>query len=124
MAKETLTANYAVQSAWNRTNPANHSFQSVAVLNKPDNLPPDGLAALVVTPLANGTCDGVTLQVFPLAGTCPAVQSVILSSGGRILGPLLNSRVMIDAAGKRLILLPGFNNTCMAISVHTTYGAP
>lgn len=123
MARETLTSSYDVQSGWNREQPGEHVFQSVAVLNRPGNVPPDGLAALVAAPLAGGGCDGVALQVFPLAGDCQAAQKLILN-GGKTLASMLNARIMLDAAGKRLFLLPGFANTCIAIAVDSTFGVP
>lgn len=123
MGRETLTAAYGVQSSWSREQPERHVFQSVAVLNSPGNVPPDGFAALVAAPLAGGGCDGVALQVFPLAGDCQAAQKILLA-GGKTIGEILNARIMLDAAGKRLFLLPGFNKTCIAIAVDSSFGVP
>ena len=121
MARESLTTTYDIQSGWSPDAPANHVFQSVAVLNRPGNVPPDGLAALIAAPLAAGGCDGVIVQVFPLAGDCAGAQKVLLSGGGKTLGPLLNARIMLDAAQRRLFLLPGYANTCIAVAVDSRF---
>ena len=63
------------------------------------------------------------LQILPLAGTCDTAQRVI-ETGGKAAGLLLNARIMLDGAGKRLILLPGFANTCIAISVESHFSPP
>jgi hypothetical protein len=121
MARESLTTTYDVQSGWSPDAPANHVFQSVAVLNRPGNVPPDGLAALIAAPLAAGACDGVIVQVFPLAGDCAGAQKLLLSGGGKTLGPLLNARIMLDANQRRLFLLPGYANTCIAVAVDSRF---
>jgi len=123
MARGALTSKYDVQSGWNRDAPAEHVFQSVAILNRPENKPPDGLTALIATPTANGSCDGVTMQVFPLAGDCESAQK-LLQTGGSAPAPILNAKVLFDRAGKRVFLLPGFANTCIAIAVDSTFGEP
>jgi hypothetical protein len=121
MAQATLTSKYDVQSGWNRENPSQHVFQSVAILNRPDNTPPDGLAALVATPTGNGSCDGIALQVFPLAGDCPSAQKALVASGSTPT-PILNAQVIFDRQGKRIFLLPGFARTCIAIAIDSTFG--
>jgi hypothetical protein len=121
MARESLTTTYDVQSGWSPDAPANHVFQSVAVLNRPGNVPPDGLAALIAAPLAAGACDGVILQVFPLAGDCAGAQKLLLAGGGKTLGPLLNARIMLDANQRRLFLLPGYAHTCIAVAVDSRF---
>jgi hypothetical protein len=121
MARESLTTTYDVQSGWSPDAPANHVFQSVAVLNRPGNVPPDGLAALIAAPLGAGGCDGVIVQVFPLAGDCAGVQKLLLAGGGKTLGPLLNARIMLDANQRRLFLLPGYANTCIAVAVDSRF---
>ena len=123
MSRETLNRNYDVQSGWNRDAPAQHVFQSVAVLNSPQSTPQDGLTALVATPTPNGSCDGVALQVFPLAGDCASVQK-LMEAGGSTTRPFINARIMFDTNGKRLFLVPGFGKTCIAVAVDSTFGAP
>lgn len=123
MSRRTLTSAYDVQSGWSRNDPSRHIFQSVAVLNRPGNNPPDGLVALIAAPVTGGACDGVAVQVFPLAGDCQSAQHLILR-GGKTVAPLLDARIMQDAGGNRLFLLPGFAQTCIAVAVDTFVGAP
>lgn len=123
MSQRTLTSSYDVQSGWSRTDPARHIFQSVAALSRSGNVPANGMVALVAAPVESGSCDGVAVQMFPLAGDCQSAQKLILRNG-KTIGPLLNTRIMRDAAGNRLFLLPGFDNTCIAVAVDTFVGAP
>jgi hypothetical protein len=121
MARATLSGRYEVQSGWNRQAPGKHVFQSVAVLNRPQTTPPDAVTALIAAPTGGGSCDGVTLQVFPLASTCEAAQRVI-EAGGSVSTPMLNAKIMFDRNNKRIFLLPGFANTCIAVAVDSTFG--
>ncbi len=121
MSRDALTSPYDIQSGWSRSDPTRHVFQSVAALRTPTNNPPDGLAALIAAPVSSGGCDGVLVQVFPLAGSCQSAQKVMLQTG-KLLAPMLGTRIMLDARGHRVILLPAFANTCIAISVDTRFG--
>lgn len=123
MSRRTLTSSYEVQSGWSRADPTRHIFQSVAALSRSGKIPANGIVALVAAPVESGSCDGVAVQMFPLASDCQSAQKLILR-GGETIGPLLNARIMRDAAGNRLFLLPGFDNTCIAVAVDTFVGAP
>ncbi len=124
MSRETLTTTYDIQSGWHPGAPASHVFQSVAALHRPGNVPDDGLAALIAAPLASGACDGVIVQVFPLAGDCAQAQTLLVASGGKTFGPLLDARIMVDSARRRLFLLPGYANTCIAVAVDSRFAPP
>ena len=123
MSRRALKSPYDMQSGWSRTSAARHIFQSVAALHRPGSDPPDGMAALIAAPVTAGGCDGVTVQVFPLAGDCQTAQAVMLKQG-RLIAPMLNTRIMQDAEGNRVFLLPGFAHTCVAVSVDTQFGSP
>ncbi|MGB7245350.1 MAG: hypothetical protein WBC64_01585 [Methylovirgula sp.] len=123
MARRTLTSQYDVQSGWSRNDPGGHIFQSVVALTRAGNVPPDGMVALIAAPVMGGDCDGVAVQMFPLAGDCQSAQRRIMKDGESV-APLLNTRIMRDAAGNRLFLLPGFADTCIAIAVDTCVGSP
>jgi hypothetical protein len=120
LSRRLLQGPYDVQSGWDRLDPAHHSFQSVAglALGSPDHAA-DGLAALFAAPLANGACEGASVEVYPLATDCAAAASSL--SGARDAGALQRSRVLFDANGRRVILVPGFRGTCVAVSVTSTY---
>ena len=123
MSKQSLTQAYDVQSGWSRADPAHHIFQSVAASTTPGNVPPDGVTALVAAPVTGGGCDGVSLQVFPLAGDCPSAMKTMLKDG-KLLAPLMNTRIMVDGRGNRVFLLPAYRDTCIAVSVDTRFGTP
>lgn len=121
MARGTLTNKYDVQSGWSRQAPAQHVFQSVAVIERPEVKPANGLAAIIATPTPLGSCDGVTVQVFPLASDCATAQGYMRSAGSTAI-PILGTQIMIDRDGKRVFLLPGVNKTCIAVSVDSSFG--
>jgi hypothetical protein len=121
MSRGALNNKYDVQSGWSREAPTQHVFQSVAVIERPEVTPANGLAAIIATPTPNGSCDGVAVQVFPLAGDCASAQAYMRSTGSSPI-PILNTQIMIDRSGKRVFLLPGVNKTCIAVSVDSTFG--
>lgn len=121
MSRGALNNQYDVQSGWNGQAPTQHVFQSVAVIERPEVMPANGLAAIIATPTPGGTCDGVAVQVFPLASDCGTAQKYMQSAGSTPT-PILNTQIMIDRAGKRVFLLPGVNKTCIAVSVDSSFG--
>ncbi|PRH84598.1 hypothetical protein C5L14_25690 [Labrys okinawensis] len=121
MSRGALNSKYDVQSGWNRQDPKQHVFQSVAVIDRPEVTPANGLAAIIATPTPSGSCDGVTVQVFPLASDCATAQNYMRSTGASPI-PILNTQIMIDRNGKRIFLLPGVNKTCIAVSVDSSFG--
>jgi hypothetical protein len=121
MSRETLNRTYDTQAGWNREAPTGHVFQSVVVLNSPQNTPRDGLAAIIAAPTPGGSCDGVALQVFPLASDCPSVRK-LMEQEGSTSRPILDTQIMTDRNGKRLFLLPGAGKTCVAVAVDSTFG--
>ncbi len=123
MSRGALNNKYNVQSGWNREAPTQHVFQSVAIIDRPEVTPANGLAAIIAAPTPGGACDGVAVQVFPLAGDCASIQTYMKSLGSSPI-PILNTQIMIDRNGKRVFLLPGVNKTCIAVSVDSTFGAP
>lgn len=123
MSRGALNAKYDVQSGWNRQAPAQHVFQSVAIIDRPEVTPANGLAAIIATPTPSGSCDGVTVQIFPLASDCATAQNYMRTTGASPT-PILNTQIMIDRAGKRIFLLPGVNKTCIAVSIDSSFGSP
>ena len=120
MSREIIRGAYNVQSGWNLKDPGGHVFQSVAGLRNPANRPENALAAFIAAPLANSDCDGVAVQVYPLALPCAAVQEVA-QQGGQQLANLEGVRVVLDQHGSRLFLLPGTGSTCIAVSVKSYF---
>ena len=116
MSKEVFRGPYAVQSGWNVKDPTNHVFQSVAGLRNPANKPPNALAALIAAPNPTRDCDGVAVQVYPLAVPCNVVQDTA-QKGGQQLAVLEGVRVILNARKTRLFLLPGIGPNCVVVSV-------
>ncbi|MBA8903047.1 hypothetical protein [Phyllobacterium sp. P30BS-XVII] len=121
ISRGSLNNQYDVQSGWNRTAPTQHLFQSVAITRRPDVIPANGLTAIVASPTPDGACDGLTVQIFPLASDCATAQAYMQSTGATAI-PILDTQIMVDHTGKRIFLLPGINKTCIAVSVDTTFG--
>jgi hypothetical protein len=45
-----------------------------------------------------------------------------MEAGGSVSTPMLNAKIMFDRNNKRIFLLPGFANTCIAVAVDSTFG--
>ena len=123
MSREIFRGPHAVQSGWNIKDPPNHVFQSVAGLRNASNKPPNALAALIAAPNPVRDCDGVAVQVYPLAIPCAAVQETA-QKGGETIANLEGVRVVLDARKARLFFLPGGGATCVVVSVTSYFSAP
>lgn len=121
LSRMALNVPYNAQSTWNQAAPADHVFQSVAGVKNPKNNPAGGMVAIIAAPVSNETCDAVAMEVYPLAGSCADVQK-LLTKGGEIETALEDIRVITDAQKRRLFLMPGAANTCVAISINSFYG--
>jgi hypothetical protein len=121
VSRATLITAYNAQSLWNQAAPTQHVFQSVAGISNPKNNPSDGLIAIVAAPLAAEKCDIVAVEVYPLAGSCSDVQK-LMAKGGEVETSLEQIKVLTDAQKRRLFLMPGFANTCIAVSVNSFFG--
>lgn len=123
LARSALGVPYNAQSIWNQAHPAEHVFQSVAGLKNPKNNPSGGMVALIGAPVGNEGCDAVAVEVYPLAGTCAEVQRV-MAKGGEVETSLEDIKVISDPQKRRLFLMPGFGNSCIAVSVNSFFGPP
>lgn len=123
LARSALTSPYNAQSTWNQSNPSTHVFQSVAGVRNAKNNPPSGMVAIIAAPVATEGCDAVAVEVYPLAGTCADVQK-LAAKGGETETSLEDIRVITDIQKRRLFLLPGYGNTCIAVSVNSFFGPP
>ncbi|MEI7932168.1 MAG: hypothetical protein WCI21_03825 [Alphaproteobacteria bacterium] len=124
MTANSIGGPYAQSSMWHTQDTNKHVFQSVAGITLPSS-PQDALAALISAPLPGNVCDGVAVQVIPLAVDCANAENLVKNGGGGLALMLRNTRVMLDANRDRLMLLPGASNTCIAVSVKSYfYGDP
>ncbi len=119
MVSNSVNGDNAQSSMWRTQDADKHIFQSVIGISQPGT-PPDALAAIISAPLGNGTCDGAAVGIYPLAVDCTTAEAAV-KNGGRLLFMLRNSRVMLDANNERLFLLPGANNTCIAVAVKSYF---
>lgn len=121
LSRMALNMPYNAQSTWNQTAPADHVFQSVAGVMNAHNNPPGGLVAIVAAPVPGETCDAVAMEVYPLAGSCDDMQR-LLTRSGTVETALEGIKVLADAQKRRVFLMPGASNTCVAVSVKSFYG--
>lgn len=120
MTANSIGGPYAQSSMWHTADTNKHIFQTVAGVSLPSN-PPDALTALITAPLAGNVCDGVAVQVIPLATDCANAENLVKNGRGGLAMMLRNTRVMLDANQDRLMLLPGANNTCVVVSVKSYF---
>lgn len=121
LARAAATVPYNAQSIWNPIAPDQHMFQSVLGLSNPKNKPSAGVSALVAAPVASGGCDAVTVEVYPLAVNCEQAATAF-AKGGEVRTQLKEVKIVTDAQQRRVILIPGFANTCVAMAVDTVFG--
>jgi hypothetical protein len=122
MSHDTLYTAYDAQSGWDLKAPNSHIFQSVVGLRYPKNKPQNALVALIAAPIGAGGCDGVAVEVYPVATTC-AATAAFAQKGGKQLADLVGVKVVLDAKSSRLFLLPGDGSTCIVVSVKSYYAA-
>lgn len=120
VAQGALAAPSNAQSTWNQVAPTQHVFQSVVGIKNSRNNPPGGMVAIIAAPLPNDKCDVVAMEVYPLAGSCAEVQRV-MAKGGEVETALEDIKVITDVQKRRLFLMPGFGNTCVAVSVNSFF---
>jgi hypothetical protein len=121
LARRALTTTYNAQSMWNVNDPAHHVFQSVAGVHNPKNAPPSGMVAIIAAPLAPEKCDTVAVEVFPLAKNCADIQR-LMTKGGEVETGLEDIKIITGTDQRRVFLMPGFGNTCVAVTVNSLYG--
>ena len=122
MSQAGLQGSFQSQSGWHGKDPAKHLFQSVAILQRPDVSPGNGLVAMVASPTNKTGCDGALVQVFPLSGNCETAE-LKMTENGAVHTPIANIKMMVTSSGDRMFLLPGANDTCVAVSVDSFFGS-
>ena len=119
-SRKSLITAYNAQSQWNILDPSHHVFQSVAGVKNARNNPASGMVAIIAAPILDGKCDTVAVEVFPLAKSCADVQRLI-AKGGEVETGLEDIRVLIGDDKHRVFLMPAAGNTCVAVTVDTTF---
>jgi hypothetical protein len=98
------TAHTAI-STWVSAAPNDNVFQSILGLSYPNKGAPNAAAVIFAAPLGPGKCQGQTVQIYPTAQPCSAVQASLIKEG-RTIATLQALPVVEAKGGVRDLLLP------------------
>jgi hypothetical protein len=103
-------------SSWSNSAPDANEFLSIVGLSYANKAAPNAAAVMMAAPLGSGKCQGATVQVYPVAQPCSALQASLIKEGHTIasLGAL---PVVETKAGSRDVLIPTTGNGCVLIAV-------
>jgi hypothetical protein len=102
-------------SSWNTTAPNDNNFVSIVGLSYANKAAPNAAAVIVAAPGEAGRCHGATMQIYPVARSCSAIQAELIKDGHTIatLGAL---PVVETKAGLRDVLIPT-SGGCAVVAV-------
>ncbi|MDO3445259.1 hypothetical protein [Agrobacterium sp. V1] len=94
MSRAGLQGSFESQAGWHEKAPAEHLFQSVAALHRPDVKPSNGLVAIIASPTDKSNCDGALVRIFPLSGSCATAESKMIENGA-VRTPIANIKMIM-----------------------------
>jgi hypothetical protein len=111
-----IDSGHTAISSWSSSAPNNNAFLSIIGLQYADKTAPNAAAVIVAAPVGPAKCDGATVQIYPVARPCSAVQASLIKQGHTVamLGAL---PVVETKAGYRDVLLPSAGGGCVLILV-------
>jgi len=109
------TAHTAI-SSWNAAAPNEHEFVSIIGMSYANKSAPNGAAVIVAAPGGNGTCEGASVQIYPVAKPCSAIQAELIKEG-RTTAMLRLLPVVETKSGARTLLLPSAGGGCVVVAV-------
>ncbi len=109
------TAHTAI-STWVSAAPNDNVFQSIVGLSYPNKGAPNAAAVIFAAPLGPGKCQGQTVQIYPTAQPCSAVQASLIKEG-RTIGTLQALPVVEGKGGVRDLLLPTAGGGCVIVAI-------
>lgn len=109
------TAHTAV-SSWSRAAPDQNPFLSIIGLSYAGKTAPNAAAVLFAAPLGAGRCAGGTVQIYPVAQSCSALQARLIKDG-HTLATLQAIPVVETAGGVRDVLIPVPGGGCVVVAV-------
>jgi hypothetical protein len=103
-------------STWVSTAPNDNAFQSIIGLSYPNKGAPNAAAVIFAAPLGPGKCQGETVQIYPTALPCSAVQASLIKEG-RTLATLQALPVVETKGGGRDVLMPTAGGGCVIVAI-------
>jgi hypothetical protein len=103
-------------SSWSNTAPDSNTFVSIVGLSYANKAAPNAAAVIVAAPIGSGKCQGATLQVYPVAQSCSALQASLIKEGHTIAA-LQALPVVETKSGSRDVLIPTAGGGCVLLAV-------
>ncbi|SDR34132.1 hypothetical protein SAMN05444161_2965 [Rhizobiales bacterium GAS191] len=103
-------------STWVTAAPNDNVFQTIIGLSYPNKGAPNAAALIFAAPLGANRCQGQTVQIYPTAQPCSAVQASLIKEGHTV-GMLQALPVVETKGGIRDILLPTAGGGCVIVAV-------
>jgi hypothetical protein len=111
-----IDTSHTAISTWVTSAPNDNLFQSIVGLSYPNKGAPNAAAVILAAPLGPNRCQGQTVQVYPTAQPCSAVQAALIKEG-HTLGMLQALPVVETKNGIRDVLLPSSGGGCVIVAV-------
>ena len=103
-------------STWVTGAPNDNVFSSIVSLSYPNKVTPNGAAVILAAPLGGGKCQGQSVQIYPTARSCTAVQASLIQIG-KTIGTLENLPLLQLKDGSRNLLMPSAGGGCVVVTV-------
>ncbi len=103
-------------STWVTDAPNENVFSSIISLSYPNKVTPNGAAVILAAPLGAGKCQGQSVQIYPTARSCTAVQASLIQIG-KTIGTLENLPLLQLKDGSRNLLMPTAGGGCVVVTV-------
>jgi hypothetical protein len=104
-------------SSWVTAAPDDNLFVSIIGLSYANKAGPNGAAIILAAPAGAGKCKGETVQIYPLAQSCSAIQASLIKGEGRTVATLRAVPVVETKAGIRNVLIPSAGGGCVIVAV-------
>ena len=111
-----IDSTHTAISSWSAAAPDANVFVSIVGLNYANKAAPNAAAILIAAPVGPAKCQGTTVQIYPVAQPCSAVQASLIKEG-RTVATLRALPVVETKKGYRDVLIPTTGGGCVLVSV-------
>jgi hypothetical protein len=115
-AAAAIDSRHTAISSWSRAAPDKNIFLSIVGLSYANKAAPNGAAVIFAAALGPGRCQGGTVQVYPVAQSCSALQAKLIRHG-HTLAVLRALPVVESQSGVRYVLIPTAGGGCTLVAV-------
>ena len=115
-AASVLDAPHTAISSWSSAAPDENVFLSIVGLSYANKAAPNGAAIIFAAPLGSKKCEGGTVQIYPFAQPCSALQAELIKDG-QTIATLRALPVVETKKGYRDVLIPTAGGGCVLVSV-------